>query len=101
MVENDCPGPNKDKNKGKDMRSFVIPYAEEGTSSANKTATINIFAAFVTENSAVIITDGARIARLHVTSIGRFWKAKDLKAGSKVSCYFTSYILFIHSTIHI
>jgi hypothetical protein len=86
LIANDCPGSNKNKTKAAKMRSFELhsDFIEPGSSS-NANRTINIFAAIVSESFAIILSDFARLIRMHVTSIDRHWTQEDLDVGSPVS----------------
>lgn len=45
---------------------------------------MNIFCAFVTEKNAILVTDFARLVRMHVISRSEVWTAEDLAVGSQV-----------------
>ncbi|KAG2016531.1 hypothetical protein CC2G_009690 [Coprinopsis cinerea AmutBmut pab1-1] len=100
ITANSIPGTNSSKGKAKKLRSFVLPsrFIVEGSDQTVKKTkdgqkylepipkqrTVNIMAAFVTDHFAVAICDFARLARFHVTSLGRMWTAEDLAVGSEM-----------------
>ncbi|RPD59027.1 hypothetical protein L226DRAFT_436751, partial [Lentinus tigrinus ALCF2SS1-7] len=81
------PGPNKDRVKAKRLRSFTLPrrFIVPGCPAfINDTDRyINIFAAVVCQDCAIIVTDFSRLVRLHVVSLPQIWTADDIKVGSK------------------
>ncbi|KAK7014497.1 hypothetical protein R3P38DRAFT_3322091 [Favolaschia claudopus] len=72
---NCVPGANEDPDKAKLMRSFNLPakFHESGARSMEK-LTVNVFAAIVTRNTAIVFTDFSRLLRLHLWNI-RLWSA--------------------------
>ncbi|TFK79759.1 hypothetical protein K466DRAFT_505057, partial [Polyporus arcularius HHB13444] len=86
LTEKCRPGPNKNKAKAKRLRSFVLPskFVVPGCPTFEKADDryINIFAAVVCQDCAIIVTDFARLARLHVMSLARFWMYEDLSTDS-------------------
>ncbi|KAI0690724.1 hypothetical protein C8T65DRAFT_587704, partial [Cerioporus squamosus] len=85
LTERCRPGPNKNKAKAKRLRSFKLPsrFVVPGcpTSKDEDDRYINIFAAVVCQDCAIIITDFARLVRLHVMSLARLWMYEDLTVG--------------------
>ncbi|KAI0074764.1 hypothetical protein K474DRAFT_1647578 [Panus rudis PR-1116 ss-1] len=83
IVATDIPGPNDDKKKAEQMRSFPIPsefYVPNSQDSNDRS--INIFAAFVSEENAFVVVDFARLVRLHVISLARQWLPDDVHTNS-------------------
>ncbi|KAK7006897.1 hypothetical protein R3P38DRAFT_2466005, partial [Favolaschia claudopus] len=76
---NCVPGANEDPDKAKLMRSFNLPakFHESGARSMEK-LTVNVFAAIVTRNTAIVFTDFSRLLRLHVISSSTKFSAEDL-----------------------
>ncbi|KAI0684622.1 hypothetical protein C8T65DRAFT_778319 [Cerioporus squamosus] len=87
LTERCRPGPNKDKAKAKRLRSFVLPssFVVPGSPAWRDSTEryINIFAAVVCQDCAIIITDFARLVRLHVMSRSHFWLEPDLNTRSQ------------------
>ncbi|KAI1781794.1 hypothetical protein LXA43DRAFT_907703, partial [Ganoderma leucocontextum] len=71
------PGPNKNKAKAKKLRSFVLPTRFVVPGSPNwqcpQDRYVNVFAAVVCQDQAIVIMDFSRLVRLHVMSLGRHW----------------------------
>ncbi|KAJ6477183.1 hypothetical protein C8R47DRAFT_985057, partial [Mycena vitilis] len=78
------PGANPSPAKAKRMRSFPLDARFSSLYSAEGERTINILAAIVMEKYVIIISDFARITRLHVISSARTFDAADLEVGSKL-----------------
>jgi hypothetical protein len=62
------PRPNDDKAKAARLHSFPLPDRFKEPGSQDRDRTINIFAAILTQEKAIIITDFSRMVRLHVIS---------------------------------
>ncbi|KAH6894948.1 hypothetical protein BKA70DRAFT_1032085, partial [Coprinopsis sp. MPI-PUGE-AT-0042] len=85
ILEGDAPGPNKDKGKASRLRVFNLPdrfIEQDSVRAGEKQRTVTILAAFVMENHAIVITDFARLMRLHVSSRDTMWTDADLAVGS-------------------
>ncbi|KAF8054098.1 hypothetical protein FPV67DRAFT_1695098 [Lyophyllum atratum] len=69
LFANDCPGPNKDRSKSEKLRQFEMPphFIEPGTS-PNTKRYVRMFLAFVSDHSAWVLMDFARLVRFHVWS---------------------------------
>lgn len=87
IVSKDAPGPNADKDKAERLRSFVMParFVNRKSSNPDRTRFINVIAAFVSNDNAILIVDFSRLSRLHVTSLDRPWQEADFDPSSSVS----------------
>ncbi|KAI0701158.1 hypothetical protein C8T65DRAFT_728611 [Cerioporus squamosus] len=87
LTEHCRPGPNKNKAKAKRLRSFALPsrFVVPGSPAAVDFSDryINIFAAVVCQDCAILVTDFARLVRLHVLSRSQLWMDGDLTVGSQ------------------
>lgn len=86
IVSKSIPGTNADSQKSALIRSFIFP--EElivPGSSAKRPRRINIFAAFLSDDWAWVLSDFARLVRMHVISRDRPWEASDFLPTSPVS----------------
>ncbi|KAJ7199941.1 hypothetical protein GGX14DRAFT_372584, partial [Mycena pura] len=78
------PGPNSNRAKADRLRTFPLPSRFITPGSSDVERTINILAAIVMEDAAIIISDFSRLTRLHVISSSRFFTAKDLEVNSEL-----------------
>ncbi|KAJ3539846.1 hypothetical protein NMY22_g4552 [Coprinellus aureogranulatus] len=85
ILDGDGPGPNPDRKKAQRLRSFRLPenLIDAGASQRSTAPSANIFCAFLTKHFAFVVTDFARLVRLHVTSRSTPWCADDLAVGSQ------------------
>jgi hypothetical protein len=85
LMNNCVPGPNSDRKKADLLRTFKIPddLIEEHSSSSNRT--VNVFAAWISEEYVWILVDFARLVRFHIISRAKPWSKDDLKPTSPVS----------------
>ncbi|KAI0693238.1 hypothetical protein C8T65DRAFT_585869, partial [Cerioporus squamosus] len=88
LTERCRPGPNKNKTKAKRLRSFILPpaFTVPGSPAFVNTEDryINIFAAVVCQDCAIIITYFSRLVRLHIISRSRFWMQEDFRVDSEL-----------------
>lgn len=79
------PGPNEDSEKAQLLRSFQVPsrFIEDHSSSSDRT--VNIFAAWVSDDYAWVLVDFARIVRFHVLSCDAIWQRSKLSPKSPLS----------------
>lgn len=86
IVSESIPGTNPDPKKAALIRSFIIP--EElivPDSSPKRPRRINVFAAFLSDSWAWVLSDFVRLVRMHVISRDRPWEASDFFPSSSVS----------------
>ena len=85
FLAGDCPGPNKDRKKANQMRTFAVPaqFVEE-SSSPNTARTLTIFLAIISEDYVWALVDFARLVRIHIISRTQMWTADDLQPLSAV-----------------
>jgi hypothetical protein len=82
------PGPNKNKSKASQMRSFPIPDKFIEQNSNNKELrSCNIFLSLCSDTNAWALVDFARLLRIHIVSRDRVWSQVDFTVGSPVSTY--------------
>ncbi|KAI0737433.1 hypothetical protein C8Q80DRAFT_1276437 [Daedaleopsis nitida] len=91
MTAKSYPGRNPNKRKSERIRSFVWPstFIVPGSAAAvepDKEHMINIFAAVVCQDRAILITDSTRLVQLHVMSRPTMWSAHDLDVESPHWC---------------
>jgi hypothetical protein len=94
IVTNDRDGTNSDPAKRSRLRTFLIPdeYIVDG-SSTHYPRTINIFAAFISNGWVYVLTDFARLVRMHIISRDAIWTKDDFVVGSPVCLLLCSYSL--------
>ncbi|KAG5332066.1 hypothetical protein C0989_007264, partial [Termitomyces sp. Mn162] len=82
ILAGDSPGPNPNKGKANRLRSFKMPerFIEPGSSDSNRM--VNIFAAFISENTVFAICDFARLVRMHIISSPNMWTEEDMEINS-------------------
>jgi hypothetical protein len=80
-----CPGPNSDKAKAARLRSFLLPEKFKEPGSQEGSRTINIFAAIVMKEKAIIITGFSRMVRIHVISRTQNFLDFDIAIETEVS----------------
>ncbi|KAJ6615848.1 hypothetical protein B0H10DRAFT_1949588 [Mycena sp. CBHHK59/15] len=68
IVRTSIPGPNTDKWKASRLCSFCLPEHFTEPGSQDKVRTINIFAAILMQEHAIIISDFSCMVRMHVIS---------------------------------
>ncbi|KAF7335901.1 hypothetical protein MSAN_02327200 [Mycena sanguinolenta] len=78
------PGSNKDRIRASQMRSFVVPEQFIDPNSRGTGKTVNILAAIVTDNTAIVLMDFSRMSRVHIVSMSRKFVEADLTPGSSV-----------------
>ncbi|KAJ7233378.1 hypothetical protein C8J57DRAFT_1250030 [Mycena rebaudengoi] len=83
-VIHECvPGNNKDHAKAARLQSFLLPECFHSPGSRHGDHKINIFAAVVTEDQAIIIMDFSHLTRLHVVSSSHQFQSWDMVPGSE------------------
>ncbi|RDB24436.1 hypothetical protein Hypma_008475 [Hypsizygus marmoreus] len=83
IISQVIPGPNLSPKRAEIVRSFVIPerFKVEGSSPVTP-RTINIFAAFISDDWVWTICDSTRLVRMHIISRDQPWKAEDFELNS-------------------
>ncbi|OSD00095.1 hypothetical protein PYCCODRAFT_1394003 [Trametes coccinea BRFM310] len=87
MINNDCPGSNKDKKKASLMRSFIVPdelIVQGARTPDTARRTMAIFAALVGEEHTLIMVDHNRLLRIHIMSLSKPWTQEQLEPDSKL-----------------
>lgn len=96
IISKSIPGTNPNPQKAALIRSFVIP--EElivPDSSPKRPRRINVFAAFLSDSWAWVLSDFVRLVRMHVISRDKPWEASDFDPSSPVSLLnFNAHLLF-------
>lgn len=88
IIANSVPGSNA--TKGDRQHSFLVPrrFHEHWSSHPEKTRTVNIFLAWVSQFWVWALVDFSRLVRFHVVSRDLPWKVTDLMPGSQVTITF-------------
>ncbi|KAJ2981406.1 hypothetical protein NUW54_g10877 [Trametes sanguinea] len=88
MIQNDCPGSNKDPGKAAQMRSFIVPdelTVKGARNTDGRKQTMAVFAALVGQEDTLVMVDHNRLLRIHIMSLARPWDEQDLTPESEVS----------------
>lgn len=99
IISDSIPGTNADLQKSSLIRSFVFPdELIVPNSSERRPRRINIFAAFLSDEWAWVLSDFTRLVRMHVISRDRHWEASDfhfLDSSPVSPTWFFFYLLFL------
>ncbi|KAJ6544913.1 hypothetical protein B0H10DRAFT_1836644 [Mycena sp. CBHHK59/15] len=82
IVSNCVPGPNKNRAKANRLRSFPLPQRFIVPGSAQTDRYINIFAAIIMGDHAIIFSDFSRLMRMHVISGPCVFTRNEIEPGS-------------------
>jgi hypothetical protein len=85
IVSTSIPGSNPNKSKAARLHTFPLPdrFIEPGSQERDRT--INIFAAIVMQEKAIIISDFSRMVRIHVISRNQSFMDFDIAVDTPVN----------------